>query len=302
MLHALKTGRLIEAAVVCGAVLTGADDVAPYRAFAAEVGLLFQIVDDILDETGDEAELGKSVGKDRAQDKITYVSRFGMDGARRLAAEAAARAGERLAALPGDTRRPRRHHRLHPRPPALTCGRAAAGGARRPPAQARCYTRLTMSYLDRVSDPADLHAVHRARARRCSPDEIREAILACVSEVGGHLAASLGTVELTVALHSMLREPARQHRLGRRPPVLRAQAAHRPPRRFGTIRQYGGLSGFPNRAESEHDVIGTGHASTSISYGLGLVEAARLAGATARAPSSACSATAPSPAASPSRP
>ena len=104
VLHALKTGRLIEAAVVCGAVLTGADDVAPYRAFAADVGLLFQIVDDILDETGDEAELGKSVGKDRAQDKTTYVSRFGMDGARRLAAEAAARAGEHLRALPGDTR------------------------------------------------------------------------------------------------------------------------------------------------------------------------------------------------------
>jgi geranylgeranyl diphosphate synthase, type II len=102
-LHALKTGRLIEAAVVCGAVLTGAEDAAPYRAFAAEVGLLFQIVDDILDEAGEEEELGKSVGKDRAQDKTTYVSRFGLDGARRLADEAAARAVERLAALPGDT-------------------------------------------------------------------------------------------------------------------------------------------------------------------------------------------------------
>ena len=66
VLHALKTGRLIEAAVVCGALLGGADDSTPYRAFAAEVGLLFQIVDDILDEAGDVAELGKSVGKDRA--------------------------------------------------------------------------------------------------------------------------------------------------------------------------------------------------------------------------------------------
>jgi geranylgeranyl diphosphate synthase type II len=101
--HALKTGKLIEAAVVCGAVLTGAVDPYPYRAFAAEIGLLFQIVDDILDEAGDEAELGKSVGKDRAQDKVTYVSRFGLDGARRLAAEAEERARERLTALPGDT-------------------------------------------------------------------------------------------------------------------------------------------------------------------------------------------------------
>ena len=102
-LHALKTGRLIEAAVVCGALLSGAADAALYRAFAAEVGLLFQIVDDVLDEAGDESELGKSVGKDRAQHKVTYVSRFGMDGAERLAAEAAERAHERLTVLPGDT-------------------------------------------------------------------------------------------------------------------------------------------------------------------------------------------------------
>ncbi len=105
VLHALKTGRLIEAAVVCGALLTGAegDAVAPYRAFAAELGLLFQIVDDILDEAGDEAELGKSVGKDRAQRKVTYVSWHGLEGARRRALESHARAVERLAALPGDT-------------------------------------------------------------------------------------------------------------------------------------------------------------------------------------------------------
>jgi geranylgeranyl diphosphate synthase type II len=102
-LHALKTGRLIEAAVVCPALLAGAADVAAYRAFAAETGLLFQIVDDILDEEGDAAELGKSVGKDRAQQKVTYVSRHGLEGARELAEVSLARARERLAALPGDT-------------------------------------------------------------------------------------------------------------------------------------------------------------------------------------------------------
>jgi len=102
-LHALKTGRLIAAAVVCGAVLGGADDADPYRAFATELGLLFQIVDDILDETGEEAELGKSVGKDRAQEKMTYVSRFGVAVAERLAAEAYERALTRLDALPGDS-------------------------------------------------------------------------------------------------------------------------------------------------------------------------------------------------------
>jgi geranylgeranyl diphosphate synthase type II len=102
-LHALKTGRLIQAAVVCGALLGGAEDVEPYRAFAAELGLLFQIVDDILDETGAEHELGKSVGKDRALDKVTYVSRFGMERAAGLADESERRARELLGALPGDT-------------------------------------------------------------------------------------------------------------------------------------------------------------------------------------------------------
>ncbi len=102
-LHELKTGRLIEAAVVCGAVLSGADDASPYRAYARELGLLFQIVDDILDESGDEQELGKSVGKDKLQEKVTYVSRFGMEEAGRMAAAAHERARARLAALPGDT-------------------------------------------------------------------------------------------------------------------------------------------------------------------------------------------------------
>jgi geranylgeranyl diphosphate synthase type II len=102
-LHALKTGRLIQAAVVCGALLSGAVDVEPYRAFAAELGLLFQIVDDILDETGAAEELGKSVGKDRALDKVTYVSRFGMERASQLADEARDRARVLLDELPGDT-------------------------------------------------------------------------------------------------------------------------------------------------------------------------------------------------------
>jgi len=102
-LHVLKTGRLIEAAVTCGALLSGAEDVAPYRAFAAELGLLFQIVDDILDEVGAVDELGKSVGKDRALDKVTYVSRFGMKRAVELADEAERRARSLLLELPGDT-------------------------------------------------------------------------------------------------------------------------------------------------------------------------------------------------------
>ena len=133
-----------------------------------------------------------------------------------------------------------------------------------------------MSYLDRVSTPADLHAFTEQELVLLA-DELREAILACVSEVGGHLAASLGTVELTVALHSILESPRDSivWDVGHQCYAHKLLTGRR--HEFCTIRQYGGLSGFPNRAESEHDVIGTGHASTSISYGLGLVEAARLA-------------------------
>jgi len=104
-MHELKTGRLIQAAVVVGALLTGADggEAAAYRAFAAELGLLFQIVDDILDETGDSRELGKTAGKDRSQQKVTYVALFGLGEARWRAEESHRRALAALQGLPGDT-------------------------------------------------------------------------------------------------------------------------------------------------------------------------------------------------------
>ena len=105
LLHELKTGALIEASVVGAAVLCGVeggDGLQPYRDFARELGLLFQIVDDILDVEGEADDLGKSAGKDALADKTTYVSRFGLDGARALARESHARALALLAALGGD--------------------------------------------------------------------------------------------------------------------------------------------------------------------------------------------------------
>ena len=133
-----------------------------------------------------------------------------------------------------------------------------------------------MRYLDKISDPADLQTFSE-RELTLLADEVRETILSCVSETGGHLAASLGTVELTVALHSVLRSPQDKivWDVGHQCYAHKLLTGRRD--RFGTIRQYGGLSGFPQRAESPHDIIGTGHASTSISYGLGLVEAERIA-------------------------
>jgi geranylgeranyl diphosphate synthase, type II len=103
LLHELKTGRLIEAAVAGAALLCGADDgsLERLRVFAREVGLLFQIVDDILDVVGDTDVLGKSAGQDARHDKTTYVTRFGLDGARALAAESHGRALATLSGLPG---------------------------------------------------------------------------------------------------------------------------------------------------------------------------------------------------------
>ncbi len=90
-LHELKTGRLIAASVECVLLLAAGEAastrLAGFRAFAAELGVLFQIVDDILDVTGTEDALGKPQGSDERHGKLTYVSQYGVDGARRMAAD-----------------------------------------------------------------------------------------------------------------------------------------------------------------------------------------------------------------------
>jgi geranylgeranyl diphosphate synthase, type II len=98
--HELKTGRLIGASVLCVLLLGGIADesaTAPLRRFASELGVLFQIVDDILDVTGTDAALGKPRGSDERHGKRTYVSEFGIERARELAAESHRTAREALA-------------------------------------------------------------------------------------------------------------------------------------------------------------------------------------------------------------
>jgi geranylgeranyl diphosphate synthase type II len=100
-LHELKTGRLIAASIECVLLLVGShrpDTIVSFRAFAGELGVLFQIVDDILDVTGSEETLGKQQGSDQRLGKRTYVTEFGLDGARKLADESHERAREALAA------------------------------------------------------------------------------------------------------------------------------------------------------------------------------------------------------------
>ena len=93
-MHQRKTGALIRASAVSGALMAGADEAAVFAVgnWATEIGLAFQIVDDILDVEGTAAELGKSTGKDAASDKPTYPSIFGVERSRTLATECAERA------------------------------------------------------------------------------------------------------------------------------------------------------------------------------------------------------------------
>jgi geranylgeranyl diphosphate synthase, type II len=104
-LHALKTGRLIAASVRIPLILAnvGEPETITYRRFAEELGVLFQIVDDILDVTGSEEELGKPRGSDERHGKLTYVSLFGLDRARDLAAASHAKVRAALAGIAGET-------------------------------------------------------------------------------------------------------------------------------------------------------------------------------------------------------
>jgi geranylgeranyl diphosphate synthase type II len=104
-LHALKTGRLIRASVLAATAVAGLDEAArePWAALGADIGLLFQIVDDVLDATATTEELGKTAGKDAAAGKVTYVSLHGLARAQELADEVEQRVLERLEELQGET-------------------------------------------------------------------------------------------------------------------------------------------------------------------------------------------------------
>jgi geranylgeranyl diphosphate synthase type II len=103
-LHELKTGKLIAASVGCVLELGGnleRETISGFRAFASELGVLFQIVDDILDVAGSEQTLGKPQGSDERLGKRTYVTEFGLQGARRLASESHERARAALSRAAG---------------------------------------------------------------------------------------------------------------------------------------------------------------------------------------------------------
>src|SRR3984885_1040068 len=128
--------------------------------------------------------------------------------------------------------------------------------------------------LDGIDKPQDLHTLSDEELQQVA-QEVREHIIDTVGEIGGHFGANLGTCEIAVALHSMLDSPrdkilwdvghqAYPHK------ILTGRGD-----RLHTIRQYGGLAPFCSVAESEHDIMGAGHASTAIGYAVGIKEAMR---------------------------
>ncbi len=126
-----------------------------------------------------------------------------------------------------------------------------------------------MKYLDKINSPEDLKRVERSELPQVAK-EIRQVIIETVSRTGGHLAPSLGAVELTIALLYVFDPPNDKiiWDVGHQTYAYKLLTGRRD--RFHTLRQHGGLSGFTRMSESPYDAFSTGHASTSISAGLGI--------------------------------
>jgi 1-deoxy-D-xylulose-5-phosphate synthase len=135
----------------------------------------------------------------------------------------------------------------------------------------------TYRLLDRIDRPQDLHGLSEDALARVA-QEVREHIIDTVGEIGGHFGANLGTCELAVALHSLLDSPRDKilWDVGHQAYPHKVLTGRR--EGLATIRQYEGLAPFCSIAESEHDIMGAGHASTSIGYAVGLKEAMRRRG------------------------
>jgi 1-deoxy-D-xylulose-5-phosphate synthase len=138
-------------------------------------------------------------------------------------------------------------------------------------------TAMSYPLLSKIDTPADLRRLSRIELRALA-HELREFVLTSVSQTGGHLSSNLGTVELTIALHYVFNTP--HDRLvwdvGHQTYPHKVLTGRR--ERMGGLRQFGGISGFPRRDESEYDSFGTAHSSTSISAALGMAMAAKLKG------------------------
>ncbi|MDE2607317.1 MAG: 1-deoxy-D-xylulose-5-phosphate synthase [Burkholderiales bacterium] len=131
--------------------------------------------------------------------------------------------------------------------------------------------------LETINDPADLRRLPRTQLAPLA-EELRAYVLESVARTGGHLSSNLGTVELTIALHYVFNTPWDRivWDVGHQTYPHKILTGRRD--RMASLRQLGGLAGFPQRAESEYDTFGTAHSSTSISAALGMAVAAKQKG------------------------
>jgi 1-deoxy-D-xylulose-5-phosphate synthase len=133
---------------------------------------------------------------------------------------------------------------------------------------------LKTPVLDRIGTPADLRSLSDAELRALA-EEIRQFLVTTVSKTGGHLGPNLGVVELTLALHRVFDSPKDRILWDTGHQAYVHKLLTRPRDGFARLRKLGGMSGYPNRTESEHDFIENSHASTGLSYAAGMAEAAR---------------------------
>ena len=157
-----------------------------------------------------------------------------------------------------------------------TAWKAVASETRNPKHATRIRgVNRTLTLLDRIETPADLKRLSRSNLPALA-SEIRETIVNVVSRTGGHLAPSLGVVELTIALHYVFNTPTDKiiWDVGHQAYAHKLLTGRRD--RFQTLRQHGGISGFTRISESPYDAFSTGHSSTSISAGLGIAAAKYL--------------------------
>ena len=228
----MKTGAMVACSVALGGIVAGASSASRQAldVYAQAMGLAFQVVDDILDVTADSASLGKTPGKDAAENKPTYVSLLGLDEARAFA---------------GNCARPRwrRWNRWATRARAWPSWPISSYfGIADPDMPAwlqagatNCNnsmtTGMTTELLDSIQSPADLRRLDRRELKRLA-EELRGFVLESVSKTGGHLSSNLGTVELTLALHQVFDTP-HDRIVWDGPSVPSAQDPDRPPRRHG---------------------------------------------------------------------
>jgi len=144
-------------------------------------------------------------------------------------------------------------------------------------AEAQGYNPSMYELLQTIDDPAVLRKLERKQLRQLA-EELRAYVLDSVSKTGGHLSSNLGTVELTIALHYVFDTPEDRivWDVGHQTYPHKILTGRREQMR--TLRQLGGISGFPRRSESPYDTFGTAHSSTSISAALGMAVAAKMKG------------------------